>query len=246
MSNLSALVTGASRGIGLGVATRLAERGHDLTIAARDSGRLAMVARDLRDAGAGEVLVVPGDIADEEYLKDLVAQHVDRFESLDSLVLNAGVGSAGAIADFHPKRFDKQVTINLRAPFVLLQQAMPLLRKSAAQNPDRGSKVLALASITGQYAEAELSVYGAAKAGLMSLCRSVNREEGVNGVRATALAPAYVDTDMASFKHDVISPQDMISVQDMVEIADVCLNLSRRSLIQEIVIARANSNGYGA
>ncbi|WP_032368313.1 SDR family NAD(P)-dependent oxidoreductase [Rhodococcoides fascians] len=245
MSKLSAVVTGASRGIGLGIATRLAERGYDLTIAARDETRLAAVAKDLRASGGGVVQIAPGDIADEAYLEALIGLHANRFDSLNALILNAGVGSAGMLADFHPKRFDKQMTLNLRAPFVLLQQALPLLRAAAADD-QRGSKVIALASITGRYAESELAVYGAAKAGLMSLCRSVNREEAANGVTATAFAPAYVDTDMAEFKHDVIAPKDMISVADLVELADVCLRLSRRSIVSEIVVARSNSHGYCA
>ena len=143
-----------------------------------------------------------GDVASETYLGQLVDAHAAAFGKVDVLVLNAGVGSAGALADFHPRRFDKQITLNLRAPFVLLQQALPLLRQAAAEAPGRGAKVVALASITGRYAEPELAVYGATKAALMSLVRSVNREESERGVCATAIAPAYVDTDMAAFIHE--------------------------------------------
>jgi 3-oxoacyl-[acyl-carrier protein] reductase len=79
VSNRSALVTGASRGIGLGIALSLARRGHALTIAARDQERLEVVAADLRAAGASDVLPVAGDIADEVYLADLVGAHATRF-----------------------------------------------------------------------------------------------------------------------------------------------------------------------
>jgi short-subunit dehydrogenase len=239
-------VTGASRGIGLGIATRLAQRGYALTVAARDPHRLASVTEQLCAAGAREVQAVPGDIGDEGYLDDLVAQHAARFDQVDALVLNAGVGSAGALADFHPRRFDKQVTLNLRAPYVLLQQALPHLRKAAAANPSRGAKVVALSSITGVYAEPELAVYGATKAALTSLVRSVNREEAGNGVCATAICPAYVDTDMAAFVHDRIPADDMIEVGDVVEVVDACLRLSARAAVPEIVIARSRSDGHGA
>ncbi|KOS56711.1 SDR family oxidoreductase [Rhodococcus rhodochrous] len=246
MTNPSALITGASRGIGYGIAHRLAERGYSLTIAARDTERLAAAATAMRAAGAPEVHEVAGDLADEGYLATLVNAHADNFGRMDVLVLNAGAGSAGELAEFHPKRFDKQVALNLRAPFVLLQEAIPLLRKAAAEDPVRGAKVLALASITGVYAEPELSAYGATKAALMSLIRSVNREEASKGIRATALAPAYVDTDMAEFKHEVIPPTEMISVADLVELADACLRLTARSTVQEIVVARSSSDGYRA
>jgi len=246
MSNRSALVTGASRGIGLGIALSLARRGHALTIAARDQERLEAVAADLRAAGAPDVLSVAGDIADDVYLAALVSSHAARFGTLDVLVLNAGVGSAGPLADFHPRRFDKQVTLNLRAPFVLLQESMPLLRKAAAVDHARGAKVVALSSITGVYAEPDLAVYGATKAALMSLVRSVNREEARHGVCATAICPAYVDTDMATYVHDRIPADEMIEVADVVAMVDACVGLSARATVPEIVMARASSDGHGA
>jgi 3-oxoacyl-[acyl-carrier protein] reductase len=246
MNTPSALVTGASRGIGHGIATRLARQGHALTIAARDPERLESVAEQLRSDGAPDVQAFAGDIGNEAYLDDLVAAHAERFETLDVLILNAGVGSAGPLGDFHPRRFDKQVTVNLRAPFVLLQRALPLLRKAAAANPTRGAKVIALSSITGVYAEPDLAVYGATKAALMSLIRSVNREEGSVGVCATAISPAYVDTDMAAYVHERIPAETMLEVGDVVEMVDACLRLSARATVPEIVMARSISDGHGA
>jgi 3-oxoacyl-[acyl-carrier protein] reductase len=246
LSTRSALVTGASRGIGLGIATRLAEHGYGLTLGARDPERLGSVAQQLRKAGASDVQALAGDVADEAYLGDLVAAHAARFDLLDALILNAGVGSAGPLAEFHPRRFDKQVTVNLRAPFVLLQQAMPLLRRAAAERPARGAKVVALCSITGVYAEPDLAVYGATKAALTSLVRSVNREESGNGVCATAISPAYVDTDMAAYVHERIPAETMLEVGDVVAMVDACLQLSARAAVAQIVMARSSSNGHQA
>jgi NAD(P)-dependent dehydrogenase (short-subunit alcohol dehydrogenase family) len=246
LTSRTALITGASRGIGLGIATRLAEHGYRLTLGARDPERLEAVAERLRTAGAPDVQALAGDIANETYLRDLVAAHAGRFEMLDALILNAGVGSAGPLAEFHPLRFDKQVTVNLRAPFVLLQQAMPLLRRTAAERPARGAKVVALCSITGVYAQPDLAVYGATKAALTSLVRSVNREESGNGVCATAISPAYVDTDMAAYVHDRIPAATMLEVGDVVALVDACLHLSARAAVAEIVMARSNSDGHQA
>jgi 3-oxoacyl-[acyl-carrier protein] reductase len=246
MSTPSVLVTGASRGIGLGIATRLAERGWGLTVAARDESRLASVATCLADAGAAHVQALAGDVADDDYLAELVAAHERRFTTLDALVLNAGVGSAGPLADFHPRRFDKQVRINLRSPFLLLQQALPLLRGAAAREPGRGAKVVALCSITGVYAEPDLAVYGATKAALSSMVRSLNREESAGGVCATAVCPAYVDTDMATHVHDRIPPETMLEVGDVVAMVDACLSLSARAVVPELVLGRASSDGRRA
>ncbi|MUL49443.1 SDR family oxidoreductase [Mycobacterium sp. CBMA293] len=237
----SVLITGSSRGIGFGVAQRLAQQGFALTIAGRDERRLAAAAQILLDEpNVGGVAWLAGDVTDDQYVTELVALHRGRYGSLDALVVNAGVGSAGRLADFHPKRFDKQIAINLRSAFIVIQQAMPLLY-AAALTSDHGAKVIAMASITGRYAQADLAAYGAAKAGLMSLCRSINLEENANGIQATALAPGYVDTDMADFKHDVLPAGDMIPVGDVVELVDTCLRLSRRSVVPEVVIARAGT-----
>lgn len=242
----TALVTGASRGIGLGIATRLAQQGYGLTISARDPATLEAVAADLRSAGATEVVTVAGDLADEASSARLVDAHTDRFGVMTALVLNAGVGTAGTIDDFPIRRFDKSIDVNLKAPFVLLQKSLPLLRGGAAADPARGAKVIALASITGVYAEAGLAVYGATKAALMSLADTLNVEESANGVTATALAPAYVDTDMAAWVHDTIPPESMIQVADIVELVDALLRLSSRALVPKIVVGRAGTDGYRA
>ena len=91
----SALVTGASKGIGLGIATRLASQGYGLTITARDAERLAVVAEELTRAGSPDVVVSAGDMADENFASALVATHGDRFGSMRALILNAGVGTSG-------------------------------------------------------------------------------------------------------------------------------------------------------
>jgi 3-oxoacyl-[acyl-carrier protein] reductase len=244
-TNDSALVTGATRGIGFGIAARLVERGYALTIAGRDPARVEEVAATLREQGATEVLGKPGDVLDDDYLAQLVDAHVERFGGLNALVVNAGAGSSGSVADFHPKRFDKQIAVNLRSAFVLIQHALPRLRASAEGNP-RGAKIVAMSSLTGVHAEAELAAYGAAKAGLMSLCRSINLEENANGVSATAVAPGYVDTDMAEFKHGVLAAEDMITVTDVVEVTDMCLRLSRRAIVPEVVIARSGTSALEA
>jgi NAD(P)-dependent dehydrogenase (short-subunit alcohol dehydrogenase family) len=238
--NAAVMITGASRGIGLGVASRLAQRGCALTIAGRTEERLQEVAAFLRQKGAPDVALLAGDILDDDYLKRLVAQHTERFGRMDALVTNAGAGSAGLLAEFHPKRFDKQVATNLRSAFVLVQAALPLLR-ATAQGGSWGAKVVAMASMTGVYAERELAAYGAAKAGLISLCRSINIEENANGIQATAVAPGYVDTDMSEFKHDVLSAGEMITIDDVVEVVDMCLRLSRRAVVAEVVITRSGS-----
>ncbi|MEU5841599.1 SDR family oxidoreductase [Rhodococcus sp. NPDC047139] len=242
----SALVTGASRGIGLGIATRLAERGYAMTISARGAERLESTAEKLREAGAKEVRAVAADLADPDAATRVVDAHREAFGTMKALILNAGVGTAGPIAEFPARRFDKTVAVNLNAPFALIQAALPLLRAEAENDPAHGSKIVALSSITGVYAEAGLAAYGATKAALISLVETLNAEESGRGVSASALAPAYVDTDMSDWIKDKIPAENMIEVNDVVEIVDALLKLSSRAVVPRLVLSRAGAGLYTA
>lgn len=242
----SALVTGASRGIGRGIALGLAKRGWHLTLVARDPARLAAAAAEVRAAGASHVDCVEADLAAPDAPAAAVAAHAARCDSMDALVLAAGVGSAGPLDSYSAARYDKQFALNTRAPFVLVSQALPLLRAAARQRPSRGARVIALASIAGVYAEPSLTVYGATKAALLALCRGLNAEESAAGVTATAIAPGYVDTDMSAWVHNTVPPETMIPVDDLVTAVTALLDMSPRTVINEIVIGRAGTRGQQA
>jgi len=241
----SALITGASRGIGNGVARLLASRGWALTIAARDAALLEVVKSELVDLG-GTVQVVAGDVADEAAVDALVAHHGRTHGQLNALILAAGVGSAGPIDGYPIRRFDKQIAVNVRAPFALVGRALPLLRAGAAAQPDRGGRIVALASVEGVYPESGLSAYAAAKAALISLVRSINLEEGPNGVVATAISPGFVDTDMSAWTTDTIPAEQMLPVSDIVKVIDLVLSVSRTAVIPHILINRAGASAYHA
>lgn len=246
MPERSALVTGGSRGIGFGIAERLASRGYALTVAARDAERLTEVASRLRAAGSPRVVTVAGDLAEPGHPGELVAAHSEAFGRMSCLVLNAGVGTAGGLGELPQHRLDKTIAVNLRAPFVLLQQALPALRAGAAEDPVRGARVIAVASITGVFAEAGLAAYGATKAAVVSLVESLNAEESGGGVTATAIAPGYVDTDMSAWVRDQVPTEAMIPVADLVDLVDAVVGLSARSVVSRLVVSRAGACGFSA
>lgn len=240
----TAIITGASRGIGLAIATLLARNGFALTITGRDADRLAQARTELEQAGAARVVTCAGDLADESHAGQIARVHRDAFGALDLLVLNAGVGTAGPIATYPMKRFDKTLSVNLRAPFVLVQESLPLLRIAAAATPDRGARIVAMSSLTGVFAESGLSVYGLTKAALISLVDTINAEESGNGVSATAFAPGFVDTDMSTWTKDTVAAESMIPADDIAQIVQTLTMLSARSVIPKIVVSRAGTAGF--
>ncbi|MFI5068603.1 MAG: SDR family NAD(P)-dependent oxidoreductase [Streptosporangiales bacterium] len=232
----TALVTGASRGIGLAIAHRLAAAQFDLTVSARSAGTLEPAAAALRGHGT-RIEPAVADMAVEEQLSALAAQHVEQFGALDVLVLCAGMGSAGPLDSYPVRRLDRQLAVNLRAPFLLVQHLLPALR-AAAHRSEHGARIIAIASITGMAAEPGLAAYGASKAALISLCESVTVAEGGHGVTATAISPGYVDTEMASWQHDRIDPATMISPADIAELAYGLTRLSRHAAVTNIPVTR--------
>jgi NAD(P)-dependent dehydrogenase (short-subunit alcohol dehydrogenase family) len=219
----SALVTGGSAGIGLALARMLKEDGYALTLAARRPEPLDEAAGEL-DAQA-----VAANLADADECVRVVAAHRERFGGLDVLVNSAGIGIGGSFGDQQTKAFDLQLGVNLRAALVITRESLPLLRES------RGH-VINLASIAGTIPTPGLAVYGATKAALISFTNSLNREEAENGIRATAICPAFVATKMTEWTG--LPAEEQIQTSDIVELVRAILRLSPKARVPAIVIER--------
>jgi NAD(P)-dependent dehydrogenase (short-subunit alcohol dehydrogenase family) len=224
----AALVTGGSSGIGLAIARMLRDEGYALTLASRRAEKVEAAAAELGAAA------VAADVSDAHECALLVANHRDRYGRLDMLVNSAGIGIAGTVADLPGKHFDLQVGVNLRGLFNVTQAAIPLLRES------RGW-IVNLASIAGTLPTPGLATYGATKAAVISLTRSLNEELDADGVRAVALCPGFVDTPMAEWSG--IPPAEMIRPADCAEVVRMLLRLSPHARVPQVVIERAGSVG---
>lgn len=243
-SRRSALVTGASRGIGLEIATQLAAEGMALTITSRNLDDLQALAPTLKAHGAPEVRCIAADMADGDALQRVIRDHADAHTDMSALIVNAGVGTAGTVARYPRERLDKTMAVNFVAPFEIIQLALPLLRTAAGRHREVGAKVVVLSSITGVYAEAGLAAYGASKAAAMALVDALNAEESAGGVTASAIAPGYVDTDMSTWIHDRIPPDTMITPNDLAILVRALLSLSSRAVVGRLVVTRAGTSGY--
>ncbi len=225
----AALVTGASRGIGYAMARALAEDGYAVTMVARRPESLAMAANGLIERGY-EIVTRAGDVANEQVLMEAVELHRSSFGRLDVLVNNAGIGIGAAVGELVAKNIDLQLGVNLRSVVILYRECVEMLKA------DGGGHVFNMASITARSPQPWLSVYSATKAAIVAFNESMNKELAGDGVRSTALCPAFVDTDMAAFagleKHDLISPGDIVAAMRFV------LSLSPAALVPEIPVVR--------
>lgn len=231
----AAIVTGASRGIGLELARTLGQEGYGLTLVARRPQRLEQAAAQLRDAGVN-VTHLAANVAEEEEIRAVVAHHRERYGRLDVLVNNAGVG-IGAGAGEHQTRFiDMQLAVNLRAVVIFYRECLELLRAAGAEH--RSALVVNLASMAGVSPQPWLSVYGATKAAVIAYTRSMNRELAGEGIKSVALCPGFVDTDMSEFIKESIPAQEMLRPQDIAEALRFLLRLSPTCVVPQIVFER--------
>jgi len=222
----SALITGGSSGIGLAIARLLREEGFELTLASRTKEKIEAAATEI---GAH---AIAADVGKEEDCIRVVAEHKERFGGMDMLVNSAGIGIAGTVEAVQTKHIDLQLGINLRGLLLVTRESIPLLKESKGW-------VINLASIAGTAPTPGLTVYGATKAAVIALTRSMNAELDGNGVRAIALCPGFVDTPMAQWSG--LQGDEMIQPEDCAEVVRMCLRLSPRARIPQVVIERVGS-----
>ena len=188
-----ALITGASRGIGRGIALAFAEAGADVTVAATDSGKLGDVAAAARRSGVA-AHALTADLTDVDAVLDMVDRAHAAMGGLDVLVNNAAVHGGDAASDTSVEEYERLVNVNLRAPVFAAQRAGRYMRAA-------GGGVIV--NISSTAAVRGLGVYGAVKAGLESLTEGLARAWGPDGIRVVAIQPGLISTDAtASLEQD--------------------------------------------
>lgn len=188
-----ALITGASRGVGRGIALAFAEAGADMALAATNSDKLNDVADEVRRHGvAAHPIVV--DLQDVDAALDMVDQAHSAIGGLDVLVNNAAIHGGDSVTDTSLEAFDRLVNVNLRAPVFAAQRAGTYMRAAG------GGVIINIGSTA---AVRGLGVYGAVKAGLESFTEGLARAWGPDGIRVVAIQPGLISTDAtASLEQD--------------------------------------------
>lgn len=212
LTGKTALVTGASRGIGRATAIALAQAGARVLVHYSSAEQAAdAVVEAIRSAG-GQADKVAADLRDANGPHEL-AKRVRSLtgERLDILVANAGISKAAPIEETTVEDFDNLFAVNVRAPFFLVQQLLPMLCK--------GSSVVLLSSLAARASVGELAAYAATKGAVDTLVRHFASALGERGVRVNAIAPGVVATDMSSFATTDAGRDYTLSLQALKRVA---------------------------
>ena len=185
LAGRAALVTGASRGIGAAIAQRFAAEGADVVYA-------SLIEPVYEDSG---VFLVIADVSDPDGARRLVDEAGERLGKLDILVNNAGVELEATIEHTSPEEWDRVMAVNARGPFLCSKFALPHLRRA------RGV-IVNIASVDAFWGEPELAAYCASKGAVLALTRCLALDHAADGIRAVAICPGYVRTDLLEQFYD--------------------------------------------
>ncbi len=191
LENRVAVITGGAQGIGLAMAERLTGQGANVVIADLNGEKASESAAKVTALGGGKCIGVTCNVGDLESIKSAMKAAADEFGGIDILVNNAGILHATPIEDITVEEFDRQLMINLRAPFFVTQQALPYLKKSKA------GRVINMSSVAGRMGSYASGMgYVAGKGGLIALTYGMARQYAAMGITINCICPGTVGTDM--------------------------------------------------
>ncbi|APQ98991.1 3-oxoacyl-[acyl-carrier-protein] reductase [Clostridium botulinum] len=201
----TAIVTGASRGIGRAIAKKLASMGANLVLNYRSSAKeIDTLLEEIKEFGI-ETLVIQGDVSSFEDSKKIVDEAKNKFGAIDILINNAGITKDSLILRMTEEDFDKVISVNLKGVYNCSKHIAPIMLKQ------RSGKIINISSVVGVAGNAGQCNYAAAKAGVIGITKSLAKELGSRGITVNAVAPGYIKTDMT----DALSEKVKKSIEDL-------------------------------
>jgi len=237
IKNKTALVTGASRGIGKSISVALAESGARVILSARDTRRLETVRKEINDKG-GNAVAIPADLSEEADIVSLFDEIKKRYDRLDIAVHNAGVGYFEDLADFPMDKFDEIFRVNMRGTFLCCKHAMKLMI------PARAGYIINVSSMQGIKGYPKQSAYAATKHGIMGMTKSLSAEAQKHNIRVSVILPGAVDTELITDARPELDRSLLIHPEDISKAVLFLLSLSGRAMVDMLVIRRSTASPF--
>jgi NADP-dependent 3-hydroxy acid dehydrogenase YdfG len=233
-----ALVTGASSGIGEGIALGLAEAGAAVALCARRAERLQGLAARI-EAGGGKTLVLAGDVVDADFAASAVQQTIDHFGQLDILVNSAGIIQLSAVENADLDEYRRVMDVNVMATLYTCRAAIPHMKARGTGD------IVNITSQAGRKVAPIVNSYSASKHAANALTEGLRREVGEHGVRVSILMPGATQSEVAEnmsddkakeFMRHLVSMEGVVLPQDIADTVVLMVSLPRRAHISEVTV----------
>ena len=193
-----ALISGASRGIGKGIALKFASEGADIAFTDLfDDENMAATVKEIEALGV-KAKGYASNAADFAQTEEVVAKVKEDFGHIDVLVNNAGITKDGLMLKMSEAQWDAVIAVNLKSAFNFIHAIIPVMMRQ------RSGSIINMASVVGVHGNAGQANYAASKAGLIALAKSIAQEVGSRGIRANAIAPGFIETAMTAALSDEV------------------------------------------
>jgi 3-oxoacyl-[acyl-carrier protein] reductase len=234
LTNKSALVTGAGKGIGKAIAMALAAEGVHLGLLARTEKDVKELAAAI-EANGGKAAFATADVSNRQAVEEAVADLKSKLGSFDILINNAGTGTFGSFLELDPETWEQQVKVNLFGVYYVTRAVLPDMIAAKAGD------IINISSTAGKSGSALTSAYSASKFGVFGLSESLMQEVRKLNIRVTALAPSTIVTDLAQSANLIKGdPERVMHPEDIAELVIAQLKLHPRLLLKEASIFSTN------
>ena len=196
--NKTVFVTGASRGIGKEVALKFADKGYNVVINYVSSKTNVEELKEEFEKKGVKALIMQADVTNKEAIEELVKKAIEEFGQIDVLVNNAGITKDNLLMRMSEEEFDKVIEINLKGTYIVTKAVTKYMMKK------RKGSIINLSSVVGVAGNAGQCNYAASKAGIIGFTKSVAKELASRNIRANAVAPGFIETDMTAVLSDEV------------------------------------------
>ena len=233
----TAIVTGASRGIGKAIAFKLAELQYNMVITGRSVQLLDQLKSEIEKSG-GRCLAIEADLSHENAPVDIVNEAVSHFGQIDVLVNNAGMSHSGAFTETDLEAWNRVHAVNARAPFFLCKAAIPSLKKSS--NP----VIINIGSVVGFKGYADQAAYASSKHALTGFTKVLAKEVQEDGIKVHLISPGGVNTEMVREMRPDIDTEQLIQPEEIAEIVEFLVTRKGKGTIDHFYIRRQSGLAF--